>query len=327
MALETNFYRLYKLASKDKDQALKSSIFALGIVACFALGSLFTLGLLQNFSWGILTGAIICWGLGFSLWVIFALTSHLKEFSLWNIALSASGFLPLFLSHQINKFLLIEIAVLFILFFVARMMITREYQILIRLNLWRIVRRGAFFLTVALVLILSTLIILQVKQSEIQQSGVKIWDFLISRTTQGIPQGVVPSVNLSGTVDDVLNNYVQGQSSQLGMEGMGSIMTGSILQNMKDSLSQMFHFPIQGNETIPGLIGNWLKTGWQTFPLALKLSIGFLVLLTSLSLLNLINSVFSIVIILGSSLLLQILISSKVIQIKHRNIEKEILEI
>jgi len=34
---ETNFYRLYKLANKDKDQALKSSLFALGVVLLWDL--------------------------------------------------------------------------------------------------------------------------------------------------------------------------------------------------------------------------------------------------------------------------------------------------
>jgi len=210
---------------------------------------------------------------------------------------------------------------------------TREYRVLINLNLWRIVRRGSFFLTAALVLMLSILIILQVERANIQQSGIKIWDYLMSRSTQALPQEMVPPVNLSGTVDDVLNDYVQEQSSRLGMGDigamgeMGSTVTGSLLQNMKEGLSQMFHIPIQGDETIPGLIGNWLKTGWQTFPIALKLGISFFALLISLSLLNLINSVFSIILILGSSLLLQILISVKVIQIKHQNVEKEILEL
>jgi len=331
MAQESNFYRLYKLANEDRIQSFKFSLLAIIIISCFALGSLFTLGLFKAFSFGIFSGSAICWILGFSFLIIFTLTSSWKDFSLWAIAFSVSGFLPLFLNHQISKFVLIEIAVLFVLFLFARLRLRGEYNALVRLHWWRIAYRGMFSLTLALVLIVTTLAFFQLRETGFQKAGAKagtkVWNYLASSTTKSLPQGMIPP-SFSGTIDDILKAYLQKQSSPLGLEGeIDSGVTKPLLQEMKNNLSRMLNYPVKGSETIPSLLTNWFKSRWPTFPPAFKISIGFLIFFLALSLLNLINLVFSFLLIIGSGLLLQLLIALKYVQITHKEIEKEILEL
>lgn len=327
MAQESNFYRLYKLTNEDRIRSFKSSLLAVIIIACFALGSLFTLGLFKTFSWGIFSGGAICWILGFAFLIIFSLISSWKDFSLWSIVFSISGFLPLFLSHQVSKPIIIEVIVLYAIFLFARLRLRGEYNALVRLNWWRITYRGMFFLTTALVLIVVTLAFFQGGGTGFQKPGAKIWNYLASSTTKILPPGIaLPSS--SGTVDDILKVYLQKQSSRLGLEGeIGSAAAKPLLQGMKDNLSQMLNQPVKGNETIPVLISNWFKSQWPTFSPTLKISIGFLVFSLVLSILALVNFIFSFLLVIGSGLLLQLLISLKYVQIGHKEIDKEVLEL
>jgi|GEM_PF-1071746 len=337
MVQESNFYRLYKLANKDRIQSFRASLLSVIIIGCFALGSLFTVGLVKSFSFGTLNASAICWVLGFSFLIIFALTSSGKDFFLWTIAFSISSFLPLLLNHQlfatpqISKIALIEITILFVLFSFARLRIRGEYNALVNLHWWRIVYRGTFFLTLALVLIVGSLAFFQLRGADFwkvsARASTKLWDYLASSTTKSLPQGIIPP-SFSGTVDDILKAYLKKQSSSLGIEGeISSEATKPLLQAMKDNLSRMLSYPVKGNETIPHLLTNWFQSRWSTFPLTFKISIGFLIFLLALTLLNLVNFIFSFLLIIVSGLLLQLLTALKYVKISHKGVEKEILEL
>ena len=131
MTKNPNFLNSYKLAYQDRTIFLKNSIAGILIIACFALGSLFFVGLLQGFTNSNLIGACIFWITGLCLLPIFFLVLPIKDFLFWNLIISASAFTPLLLSHQWHKIIWLIWGVIFILFLLSRIRIKTNKYLLI----------------------------------------------------------------------------------------------------------------------------------------------------------------------------------------------------
>jgi len=318
MAKNPNFLNSYKLAYKDRTIFLKNSIIGILIVACFALGSLFFIGLLQDFTNVNLIGFCVFWIIGLCLLPIFFLVLPIKDFVFWNLAISLSAFIPLVLSHQWDKIIWLIWVVIFALFLLSRIRIKIEYNSLINLQWMRIVAKGSFFILLSLVISLSTLAYFHLSKASIEQGGTKALDSIFSQTGAIQPYS---NLQLSGTVDDILGKYIQQQTPDLG--DFSSIVNQPILEQTKSSLSKFLKYPVTGKEKLSSLIVETLKSRWQTFSSVLKLGFGVLIFLMALSLLKFFNIIFSIILIAISWIFLQILLSLKYLKIKRVGVEKQ----
>ena len=318
MTKNPNFLNSYKLAYQDRTIFLKNSILGVLIVACFALGSLFSIGLLQNFTNANLIGTCIFWVTGLCLLPIFFLLLPLKDFLFWNIVISFSTFIPLFFNHQWNKDVWLIWGIVFVLFLLSRTRIRMEHNALINLRWIRIIGKSSFYILLALVISLSTLTYFQKNTASIEQEGTKVLDSIFSY--KGIMQPF-SSFQLSGTIDDILGKYIQQQAPDLG--GFNSIMSQPILQQTKTKLSEFLKYPVAGNEKLSTLIIESLKSRWQILSSYLKIIFGIIIFLSALSFLKFFNIIFSVILIAISWVFLQILLSFKYLQIKRVGIEKQ----
>ncbi len=318
MAKNPNFLNSYKLAYKDRTILLKNSIIGILIVACFALGSLFFVGLLQDFTNANLIGFCVFWIIGLGILPIFFLILPIKDFLFWNLAISLSAFIPLLLSHQWDKILWLIWGVIFVLFLLSRISIKTEYNSLINLQWIRIVAKGSFLILLSLAIFLSTLAYFHGNIASIEQGGTKTLDSIFSQTGTIQP---LSNLQLSGTVDDILGKYIQQQAPDLGE--FSSIVNQPILKETKLSLSEFLKYPVTGKEKLSSLIVEVLKSRWQTFSSLLKIGVSVLVFLLMISFLKFFNIIFSIVLVAISWIFLQILLSLKYLKIKRVGVEKQ----
>jgi len=308
MVKNSNFLNSYKLAYKDRTILLKNSIIGILIVACFALGSLFFVGLLQDFTNANLIGFCVFWIIGLGMLPIFFLVLPIKDFLVWNLIISASAFIPLLLSHQLSKIIWFVWGVIFILFLLSRIRIKTEYNSLINLQWIRIVGKGSFFILLSLAISLSALACFHGNMASIEQGGIKTLDSIFSQTGAIQPYS---NLQLSGTVDDILGKYIQQQTPDLGV--FDSI----------SKLSEFLHYPVTGKEKLSSLIVEVLKSRWQTFSSLLKIGVSVLVFLLMISFLKFFNIIFSIILVAISWIFLQILLYFKYLKIKRIGVEKQ----
>ncbi|MFA5042134.1 MAG: hypothetical protein WC507_01555, partial [Candidatus Paceibacterota bacterium] len=103
----------------------------------------------------------------------------------------------------------------------------------------------------------------------------------------------------------------------------------ALAEQTKKNLSEVFKIPITGEEKFSTLIIAFIKNYWQsaiTNPI-LKTILYFFIFFLALGLLSVFNLIFSWVISIFSWIILQILISSKLIKIETRSVEKKFLSI
>ncbi len=321
MAKNPNFLNSYKLAYQDRTIFFKNSITGILIVACFALGSLFFIGLLQGFTNGNLIGFSLFWIMGLCLLPIFFLVLPIKDFLFWNLIISVSAFIPLLLSHQWDKILWLIWGVIFVLFLLSRIRIKTEYNVLINLQWMRIVAKGSFFILLALVMSLFALTYFHGNAVFIEQGGIKALDSIFSRA------GAIQSysdLQLSGTVDDILGKYIYKQIPEGQKEpGIGPMSYEILLAQTKSNLSQFLKYPVTGKEKLSSLIVGVLKSRWQTFSSLLKIGASVLAFLFLISFLKFFNIIFSIILVAISWIFLQILLSLKYLKIKRIGVEKQ----
>jgi hypothetical protein len=318
MAKNPNFLNSYKLAYQDRTIFLKNSIIGILIVACFALGSLFFIGLLQGFTNANLVGFCIFWIIGLGILPIFFLILPIKDFLFWNLIISASAFIPLFLSHQWNKVLWLIWGIIFVLFLLSRIRIKMEYNALINLQWIRIVGKSSFYIFLTLIISLSTLTYFQENTVSMEQEGINILDSIFSRA--GIMQPF-SNLQLSGTIDDILGKYIEQQTPDLGV--FNSIVNQPLLQQTKSKLSEFLKYPVIGHEKLSTLIVESLKCRWQTFSSYFRIMFGIIIFLAALSFLKFFNIIFSVILTAISWAFFQILLSLKYLKIKRVGIEKQ----
>jgi len=318
MKKDSNFLNSYKLAYQDRTIFFKNSIMGILIVACFALGSLFFIGSLQEFTSANLIGFCIFWVIGLCMLPILFLILPIKDFLFWNLIISASAFIPLLLSNQLSKIIWLVWVVVFLLFLFSRMVIKIEYNSLINLQWIRIVARGSIFILLGLVISLSALAFLNKNTVSIEQRGIKSLDYIFSRT--GIMQPF-SNLQLSGTIDDILGKYIKQQTPDLG--DFSSVVNQPILQETESKLSEFLKYPVTGKEKLSSLIVEILKSRWQTLSSLFKVGLSILIFLLMLSFLKFFNIIFSIILIAISWIFLQILLSLKYLKIKRVGVERQ----
>jgi len=332
MPQDSNFYRVYKLAYKDRSEFLKTLILVALIISGLSLASLFSLGVLKNFNpstslridFNLLIWAGILWLISFSLLPIFFLAAPKMQFYFFNLIFSFIPFIPIFLDKawDTNIFFVIGAILLTTLFAGWRM--KTEANSLIELNFSRIISKGIIFLSLAFFIILGSLIYFERNNLDLS----KYKDYLFSRFAQNNVNslispsfGFLGNINFGGTIDDILKTYISTQTSKLGI--IGEPAKKLLLEQTRNSLSQMIGLPISGRETIANLIVNYFKSHWQAMSLPIKLIFYLLLLSLAWSLLALFNYVFSLLVIILSWLLLKLFLAVKYLQIKRVGVEKE----
>ncbi|MDD5545211.1 MAG: hypothetical protein PHX67_00930, partial [Candidatus Pacebacteria bacterium] len=154
-------------------------------------------------------------------------------------------------------------------------------------------------------------------------------------------------LDFSGTVNDYLNHSIDKQFNSAesdninlgesfgGISGSGTIKNTledqkkALAEQTKKNLSEVFKIPITGEEKFSTLIIAFIKNYWQsaiTNPI-FKTILYFFIFFLALGLLSVFNLIFSWVISIFSWIILQILISSKLIKIETRSVEKKFLSI
>jgi hypothetical protein len=318
MKKDSNFLKSYKLAYQDRTIFFKNSIIGILVVACFALGSLFFIGLLQEFTNANLIGFCIFWIIGLCMLPILFLVFSFRDFLCWNLIISASAFIPLLLSHQLSNIVWLVWGIVFLLFLFSRIVIKVEYNSLINLQWIRIVAKGSIFILLGLVISLLTLTSLNKNTASIEQGGIKSLDYIFSQTGSMQP---FSNLQLSGTIDDILGKYIKQQTPDLG--DFDSIINQPILQEAKSKLSEFLRYPVTGKEKLSSLLVETLKWHWQTLSSLFKIGISILIFLFMLSFLKFFNIIFSIILVAISWVFLQALLSLKYLKIKRVGVEKQ----
>ena len=314
MPQDSNFYRVYKLAYRDRSEFLKTLILVTLIISGLSLASLFSLGVLKDFNLNLLIWAGVLWLISFSLLPIFFLTAPKMQFYFFSLIFSFIPFIPIFLDKAWDTNIFFVIGAILLTIFFAGWRMKTEANNLIELNFSRIISKGIIFLSLALVIILGSLIYFE--RNSLDLSRININNLISS--SFGSFGG---SFQFGGTIDDILNTYISTQTSKLGI--IGEPAKKLLLEQTRNSLSQMIGIPISGKETISNLIVNYFKDHWQGMTLQIKLIIYLLLLSIAWSLLALFNYVFSLLMIIVSWLLLKLFLVVKYLQIKRVGVEKE----
>jgi hypothetical protein len=325
MEQESNLYKAYKLAHRDRTVFIKNSILAIAIIICFGLGSIFFLSFLNSFANSNLVMAILFWLVGLSLLPIFFLIVPLESFLIWNVAFSAVPFLPFLFRAKWNYYLFIISGFLFLFLFISRSIIQGENNILLDLKWMRVVSKGSLVLLLAFVVIIASLAYFQGKPGQIEQSSEKVLDYLLAQS-EGVQAAF--GLQLTGTIDEILENYIEKQISELDDSLQASFIDKEefLIQSRAD-FSEFFGISLTGEEKLSSLLIEWVKVRWQVISPALKFALAFFLLLIILSFLRFVNIVFSIVLAGVSWVLIQILISLKYLKIKRIGVEKQEIKI
>lgn len=314
MSQDSNFYRVYKLAYRDKSEFLKSLILVALIISGLSLASLFFLGMLKNFNLSLLIWTGILWLISFSLLPIFFLVAQKIQFYFFSFIFSFIPFIPIFLDKTWNTNIFLVIGVILLINLFAGWRMKAEMNCLIKLNFPRIISKGIIFLSLVLIIILGTLTYFE--KNSLNSTKIDI-DGLISASSSSFGG----SFQFGGTIDDILKVYISTQTSKLGI--IGEPAKKLLLEQTRNSLSQMIGMQISGKETISNLIVNYFKDHWQGMALQIKLIIYSLLLSIAWSLLVLFNYVFSLLVIIVSWSLFKLFLVLKYLQIKRVGIEKE----
>jgi len=314
MPQDSNFYRVYKLAYKDRSEFLKSLILVAFIISGLSLASLFSLGMLKNFNLNLLIWTGILWLISFSLLPIFFLLAPKHQFYFFSLLFCFIPFIPIFLDKAWDTNIFLVIGVILLINLLAGWRMKAEANSLIKLNFPRIISKGIIFLSLALIIILGTLIYFE--RNNLDSARININN--LTSASFGSFSG---SFQFGGTIDDILKTYIATQTSKLGI--IGEPAKKLLLEQTRSSLSQMIGITISGEETISNLIVNYFKNHWQGMSLQIKLIIYLLLLSTAWSLLALFNYVFSFLVIIVSWLLFKLFLVVKYLQIKRVGVEKE----
>lgn len=311
MPHDSNFYRLYQLAYRDRSESLKALVLLVILLCGFSFASLLFLGVVRNFNWKLCLITSILWLVIFSLLPLFDLVVPKSHFYFGNLLFSFFSFLPLFLTQQVNLTLFYLIGILTVILYFAGWRLQAESQNLVGLNLARIISKGALAFTLALLIILGSLLYLSRELNLGQESLLHL--------TRGLPF----KQPTTRTVDSLLQPLIEKQLNLLADSKTKGAASNLILEQTRQSLSQLIGIPLSGEETIGEVIVSYFKTHWSTFSLLIKTI--FLLLLLSLvfSLVNIFNFFFSTLVIMVSWLLLKLLIATKYCHIKMVGIEKE----
>jgi hypothetical protein len=333
MPQDSNFYRVYKLAYRDRSEFLKSLILVALIISGLSLASLFSLGVLKNFNpstslridgeqsrtinLNLLIWAGILWFISFSLLPIFFLAVPKHQFYFFSLLFCFIPFIPIFLDKAWDTNIFLVIGVILLINLLAGWRMKTEANSLIKLNFPRIISKGMIFLSLAFIIILGTLIYFERDNLDLSRININNLVNLFG----GALNAPRPTLNVGGTIDDILKVYIATQTNKLGI--IGEPAKELLLEQTRSSLSQMIGLPITGKETISNLIVSYFKNHWQGMPLQIKLIIYLLLLSIAWSLLAMFNYVFSVLVIILSWLLLKLFLAVKYLQIKRQGVEKE----
>ncbi len=311
MPQDSNFYRVYKLAYRDRSEFVKSLILVAFIISGLSLASLFSFGVLKNFNLNLFIWADILWLISFSLLPIFFLVAPKHQFYFFSLLFCFIPFIPIFLDKTWDVNIFPIFGALLLISLLAGWRMKAEENSLIRLNFPRIISKGIIFLSLALIIILGSLIYFE--RNSLDSAKIDV-DGLVNSSFGG-------SFQFGGTIDNILKTYIATQTSQLGI--IGEPAQKLLLEQTRDSLSQMIGMQISGKETISNLIVDYLKDHWQGMTLQIKLIIYLLLLSIAWSLLAMFNYVFSVMVIILSWLFLKLFLMVKYLQIKRVGVEKE----
>ncbi len=339
MSQESNLYKAYKLAHSDRVLLIKKFILAIVIIVCFGLGSIYILNCLNSFSSFNLTMAILLWSIGVFLLPIFFLVFDLPNFLLWNLGISLAPFLFFLFKGQWNVYFFVIIGLVYLLLLISRAYMKNESNNLLELNLRRIVFRGSFFLLLALVLVLVSLVYSQNKLDLLEESSEKLIETIILQIESA--QNIV-NVESTGTIDSILKNYLEKEAinlgeldlSTLGAEEInledieiGNMDKETLLEEMKANLSDLLDIPLTGEEKLSSLIVSWVKNYWLNISLPMKFILVIIIFISLMSILKVVNLVFYPILVFFSWVFLQILLSIKYLTIKKIGVEKQELNI
>lgn len=321
MEQESNLYKAYKLAHRDRTVFIKNSILAIAIIICFGLGSIFFLNFLNNFTNSNLVMAILFWLIGLSLLPIFFLIIKLKSFLLWNLAFSAVSFLPFLFKAQWNYYFFVISGFIFLFLFLSRAIIQGESNVLLDLKWMRVVSKGSLVLLLAIVIIMASLAYFQGKPGQIEQGSEQVLDSLLAQS-EGVQAAF--GLQLTGTIDEILESYLQKQIPELDNPAQMSLVDKEeFLVQLKSDLSEFFGTSLTGEEKLSSLLVEWIKVRWQTVSPALKFALALFIVLIIFSILKFVNIVFSIILAGVCWVLVQILISLKYLKINRIGVEKQ----
>jgi hypothetical protein len=270
--------------------------------------------MLKNFNLNLLIWTGILWLISFSLLPIFFLVAPKHQFYFFSLLFCFIPFIPIFLDKTWDTNIFLVIGVILLINLLAGWRMKTEANILIKLDFSRIISKGIIFLSLALIIILGTLVYFE--RNSLDFSKINI--IKMFGASFGYFRG---SFHFGVKIDDILKTYISTQTSKLGI--IGEPAKKLLLEQTRSSLSQTIGITISGEETISNLIVNYFKNHWQGMSLQIKLIIYLLLLSTAWTLLVLFNYVFSVMVIILSWSLLKLFLAIKYFQIKKIGVEKE----
>lgn len=315
MPQESNFYRLYKLAYKDRTQALKSLILGSIIVCALSFSSLLTLGAINSLNLKVLLGAAITWLIAFALLPIFFLAATKTHFYLFEILFGAALFIPLFLSQGWNFTFLYLACGAMIGFLMAGWRMKGEAEQLIDLNFSRIISQGIIYLSLIIVFVFGLFIYFERDNLKVAQEQMKNLSPLVAEITT--------KLNWNISVDELLSRYLQMQLETNQFSSLSAASKQLLLRQTRAMLSQSLGIPLSGKESVITVLIDYVKTYFTKLSPSLKIVFYLVLASTVWSFITFFNYFFFSLIVILSWLLLKFLVLIKFIEIKRIGVEKE----
>ena len=323
---ESDLYRVYKLAQQDIQGFLRTILLIIANFSVFSLASLFSLNTIKSFSINNLIFCLLFWFLGFSFLVIFALSSKLKHLFVGLIIFSLAFFVPNLLLKQWFSLYWYLLLVVFALLVVSSLEMRAEANNLISLNWPRIVKKGSILLSWVFIILMIYFVYLANYNlnKDFKSTVSSVFDFILAQSLKLVPNSSYP---LNGTVDDFLKNVILKQNEINIDKTLKGKIEEQLLKESRDNISKMIGLNLKGDEKISQVLVDTLYSKWQTFNKSIKIGIYFLIFLILLSIVSLLNVVFSFILITISWILKEILITVKFIKKESKGIEKEIISL
>ncbi len=327
MAQVSNLYRLYRLSQEDRIILGKNLIFAAICIAGAALSSLLTLAVLRNFSWNILISDVVLWLVLYSVLVIYFLLARWKYLWWCLLLVSIAFLLPAFLSHQFsNYYVWLLVVSLFISLSLSAIAMKKEANSLIHLNWMRIIKKGSWWLSLSIFIVVGYLIYFSSAASSIDYN--KALDYFLGSVNQS---NILPiKYNLSGTVDDLIKDTLESQlnfSRDRDADKIKQAVNQLLISQVRRNWSSFFGFPLTGKEKLSSVLVKWAQQKWLSLSSRGKLIVASFLILLAVNIVGIFNFFFCALLFISSWIIKNILLLTKAVKIKRIGVEQEVLTI
>lgn len=337
----SNFAKIYQLVKDTNDSSGKPLILGVFVVAILSLASLFSFKCILDLSWFYGIIALIFWILGYALLINFSVAASYKVNLITIIALALVLFLPVLALKYFSVLLLGLMIGVVLLFFFSTVAMKKQMQLLIKLNWFQIAKKGVIFYTLIFLLTVGFFvysmyfvkggivsIALNKEQFSLKGCVEQVINWLSEQLTK---IKIIPGMDLSGTVDDMIKGNVAKQIESLPLlvpSARKAALEQELIVQSREGLEKLTGQKLEGKEKMSEVVANIIFGKWKNFPSSTTTIISIIIFLfLIIPIVTIVNFIFFVLLIPFGWLIFRILLGLKLLKIKKIPIEKEVLAI